>query len=230
MKILAIGAHPDDIEIFMYGCLSACKARGDDIELAVATDGAAGTVLSGSDGLAGQRAKETTKGLADLGVPQLLDLPDGKLAGAAGADVLVAALINSVRPDLIITHAPEDYHPDHRALSKNVTDAAGFICPVLFADTLMGVGFIPDFYIDITPFIEAKMSAIGAHHSQQPEKFADATRLHNRFRAAQCNAPDGHYAEAYRFQPRFPFGDIRALIPPAPPVRAFYEAVSDTLL
>ena len=37
MKILAIGAHPDDIEIFMYGCLSACKARGDDIALAVAT-------------------------------------------------------------------------------------------------------------------------------------------------------------------------------------------------
>ena len=74
------------------------------------------------------------------------------------------------------------------------------------------------------------MSAIGAHHSQQPEKFADATRLHNRFLAAQCNAPDGHYAEAYRFQPRFPFGDIRALIPPAPPLRAFYEAGSDTLL
>ena len=230
MKILAIGAHPDDIEIFMYGMLSACKARGDDIALAVVTDGAAGTVLSGSDGLAAQRVTETTEGLADLGVPQLLDLPDGKLAGAAEADARIAALIKGAAPDLIVTHAPEDYHPDHRALSKNVTDAAGFICPVLFADTLMGVGFIPDFYVDITPFIEAKMSAIGAHHSQQPEKFADATRLHNRFRAAQCNAPDGQYAEAYRFQPRFPFGDIRALIPSAPPVRAFYEAGSNTLL
>ena len=46
MKILAIGAHPDDIEIFMYGFLSVCKNRGDEIDLIIATDGAAGSVLS----------------------------------------------------------------------------------------------------------------------------------------------------------------------------------------
>ena len=42
MKILAVGAHPDDIEIFMYGLLSVCKNRGDELVLVVATEGAAG--------------------------------------------------------------------------------------------------------------------------------------------------------------------------------------------
>ena len=44
MKIMAIGAHPDDIEIFMYGLLFAFKSRGDILKLLIATDGAAGTI------------------------------------------------------------------------------------------------------------------------------------------------------------------------------------------
>ena len=44
MRILAMGAHPDDLEIFCYGLLAACKDRGDELHLAVATDGAAGAV------------------------------------------------------------------------------------------------------------------------------------------------------------------------------------------
>ncbi len=230
MKVLGIGAHPDDIEIFFYGILSACKARGDDIKLAVVTDGAAGNVLGNSKDLADRRAEETLNGLIALGKPELLGLPDGRLAEADGADAKIEALIKDAKPDLIITHAPEDYHPDHRAVSQKVTDAAGFICPILFSDTLMGVGFMPDFYVDITLFMPAKLLAIAAHHSQQPGKFSEATRLHNRFRAAQCNAPEGCFAEAYRFEPRFPFADIRALVPPAPPLRAFYRAGADNLL
>ena len=230
MKVLGIGAHPDDIEIFFYGMLSACKARGDDIKLVVATDGAAGTVLDSSKDLANKRVEETRKGLMALGKPVLLGLPDGKLSEADAADAKIEALIKEANPDLVITHAPEDYHPDHRALSQKVTDASGLICPVLFADTLMGTGFMPDFYVDITLFMPAKLSAIAEHHTQQPGKFAEATRLHNRFRAAQCNAPEGYFAEAYRFEPRFPFTDIRALVPPAPPVRAFYQAGADNLL
>ena len=230
MRVLGIGAHPDDIEIFFYGILSACKARGDDIILAVATDGAAGTVMGSSKDLADKRAEETRNGLMALGMPVLLGLPDGKLAEAEGAGAKIRSLIEEVNPDLIITHAPEDYHPDHRALSQKVTDATGFICPILFADTLMGTGFVPDFYIDITPFMPAKLSAIAEHHTQEPSRFAEATRFHNRFRAAQCNAPEGYFAEAYRFQPRFPFADIRALVPAAPPVRAFYQASADNFL
>jgi len=229
MKIMAIGAHPDDIEIFMYGFLAAAGARGDNLHLAVATDGAAGGAESGP-ALAAQRAAEARTGLAGLGAVTLLDLPDGGLAVAPDASAKITDYIRGTAPDLIITHAPEDYHPDHRALSKFVTDAAGFICPVLFCDTLMGVGFAPDYYVDITPYFSAKQTAIMAHTSQQPDRFAAATAIVNRFRAAQCNAPDGHYAEAYRTDNRFPFSDVRSLLPPAPPHRPFYVPGSDALI
>lgn len=229
MNITAIGAHPDDLEIFAYGFLAVAAARGDRLTLGIATDGAAG----GSDpgpALAVKRAAEARDGLAGLGVPVGLDLPDGGLAGAPMARARITDFIRSSAPDLVITHAPEDYHPDHRALSAFVSEAAGFICPVLYCDTLMGVGFAPDYYVDISAYFAAKQQAIMAHHSQDPTRFCAAAQITNRFRAAQCNAPDGHYAEAYRLDSRFPFTDIRAMLPPAPPYRPFYVPGSDALI
>ena len=230
---MALGAHPDDIEIFMFGLLMACKDRGDEISLVVATDGAAGGVTGGgrdAKTLAEVRAEETRQGLKSLGTPVMLDLPDGMLGASDLASARVSKAITSSKPDLIITHAPEDYHPDHRALAQLVTDAAGFTAPVLYADTLMGVGFMPQFYVDITSYIEIKCAAIMAHQTQNPEKFTQATILNNRFRAAQMNAPDEHYMEAYRSDSRFPFADIRSLLPPAPPLRPFYRGAADALI
>ena len=229
MKIVGIGAHPDDVEIFFYGFLAACKARGDDISIGVATDGAAGGDNPGAE-LAVIRAKETANALGALAPPTLLGLPDGGLVDVAGAREVIGAYLRDCKPDLVVTHAPDDYHPDHRALSHYVTDAVGFTCPILFAETLMGVGFTPDFYVDITPFFAAKQAAIMAHDSQEPERFAAASALMNRFRAAQCNAPDGHYAEAYRMASRFPFTDIREMLPAAPAYRPFYVTGSDALI
>lgn len=232
VNITAVGAHPDDIEIFMYGFLAAAKARGDVLTLIVATDGGAGTQMGGAknNDLAAKRELETKKGLADLGSPKFLGLPDGQLAfvDSAGQDIADAILKSA--PDLILTHAPQDYHPDHRALSAYVSDSAGFRCPVLFADTLMGIEFTPDYYVDITPYAEAKAKAIMVHESQQPTRFVEAMRLMNRYRAGQCNAPDGHYAEAYQLSRRFPFADIRSMLPPAPLLRPFYVKDSDALI
>ena len=194
--ITAIGAHPDDLEIFMFGMLSVCQARGDTLSLIVATDGAAGGDQPGAE-LAAKRAVETKTGLAALGQPVMLNLPDGKLATHDGAAEIIRDAVLDQQPDLVITHAPEDYHPDHRALSRYIADAAGFRCPLLYADSLMGTGFIPEYYVDITSYMAAKEAAIMAHESQEPERFVAATRIHNRFRAAQMNAPDGHYMETY---------------------------------
>ena len=230
MRILAIGAHPDDLEIFCYGLLAAFKARGDQLDLAVATDGAAGTVAGADNSLAERRAEETKTALVRLGVPELLGLPDGALATAARGREVIAEHIRCVAPDLIVTHDPADYHTDHRTLSSWVTELAGFSCPVLYADTLMGVGFQPQFFVDITTWQAHKQAAILAHESQVPERFANGAALLNRFRAAQCNAPDGHYAEAYRTLARFPFADIRGLLPAPPPYRPFYVPGSDAFL
>ena len=66
MRILAMGAHPDDLEIFCYGLLAACKDRGDELHLAVATDGAAGAVAGQDNALAERRAAETKLALSLL--------------------------------------------------------------------------------------------------------------------------------------------------------------------
>ncbi len=229
MRVLAIGAHPDDLEIFCYGLLASLKSAGHELALAVATDGAAGVIAGKEKGsaLAQIRADETIAALAPLGRPELLGLSDGQLATQHGAAEAVDSLIRQTKPELIITHDSADYHPDHRALSGFVSASAGFGCPVLYAEPLMGVGFLPDYYVDITEHNDAKQQAILAHHSQRPERFAAAASLMNRYRAAQCNAPDGYYAESYRTASRFPFADIRAMLPPPPAYRRFYDSGSD---
>ena len=229
MKILAIGAHPDDLEIFFYGTLAACVARGDEVRVAVATDGAAGGSSPGNI-LAKKRSKETIKGLEKIGKPYLLNFSDGMLASEDDARRIITELVNEFKPDAIFTHDPEDYHPDHRALSRFVQDAAGFKCPLFFSDTLMGINFVPEFYVDITSYFKEKTDAIMAHSSQNPERFAACAKLQNRFRAGQCNAPEGNYAEAFRIFRRFPFAHAGEILPASPPFRPFYIPGSDAFI
>lgn len=219
MNILAIGAHPDDIEIFMFGTLAACAARGDHLDYVIATDGAKG----GKDdpaSLSARRKSEAGAAAAVLGASiHFLDLPDGELVADAVLIGALKAAIAATAPDLIITHAANDYHGDHRALSEGVRIAASFSAPVLHCDTLRGVGASPTHYVDITAHIEAKDVAIRLHASQDPERFVTSARQLSAFRAAQANAPEGAHAEAFSFEPVFPFVDIRDLLPPAPGVR-----------
>lgn len=219
MILLALGAHPDDIEIYMFGKLAAAKARGDDVVLAVVTDGAAG---GGGDPeeLRRTRRAEASAAAGLLGLmPRFLDFSDGTLVADAGLVAALKSIIVGTAPDLIITHAPNDYHGDHRALSDAVRIAASFSAPVLWADNMQGAGFVPTHYVDITEHIAAKKEAIRAHVSQDPERFVIAAERLNAFRASQANGWPPSYAEAFRFEPSFPFVDIRDLLPPAPSLR-----------
>jgi LmbE family N-acetylglucosaminyl deacetylase len=78
---------------------------------------------------------------------------------------------------------------------------------------------IPSVYVDITPYKGAKVTAIRCHLSQDPERFVARAGLQNQWRAFQCNGGLDHWAEAFRFEPRYPFTDIRSLLPPAPKVK-----------
>lgn len=218
MRILAIGAHPDDLEIFAFGSLSAWAAMGADLVLAVATDGAKGGALPAAE-LRTLRAAETTRALAALGVPRFLGFPDGGLRADAALEAVLQDLLADVQPDLVLTHAPNDYHADHRALSAGLSQAAGFAVPVLWMDTLNGTGFTPTHWVEVTPYWAAKEAAILAHESQDPARFVRMANRQAAFRAGECNAPPEARAEAFRFEPRFPFADIRGLLPPAPPLR-----------
>jgi LmbE family N-acetylglucosaminyl deacetylase len=219
MRVLALGAHPDDIEIFMFGALAAWKAAGAELTFTIATDGAKGGTGDRRE-LARTRRSEAQTAADLLGADLLfLDFPDGALVADAALDGALKALMNDVEPDIVVTHARNDYHGDHRALSDAVAIAASFTAPVIYADTLQGVGAEPTFFVDITGYFALKTEAIRCHVSQDPERFVLAAGSHNAFRASQCNAPVGAYAEAYGFKPIYPFADIRALLPPAPPVR-----------
>ena len=219
MKVLALGAHPDDIEIFMFGTLAAYATQGAELTFAIATDGAKGG--RGDPGsLVRARREEATAAAALLGVtPHFLGFPDGALVADSVLIGALKTLIGDVQPNLAITHAPNDYHGDHRALSDGVRIATSFAVPVLHVDTMGGTGFSPTHYVDISTHFDLKAKAIRAHQSQDPERFVHAARTQNAFRAGQCNGAAGSFAEAFRFEPVFPFADIRALLPPAPPIR-----------
>ncbi len=229
MNILAFGAHPDDIEIYMYGLLKVCLDRGDNVFPVVVTDGSLGTVLIKRN-LKQIREKEAKKSLSIFNTPTFLNSKDGSLSFDVKVVQKIKKIIIRVKPDLIVTHSPLDYHPDHIALSKYVRQAAGFSSPILYADTLMGVNFNPTIYIDITNHIEEKLVAIMYHKSQNPEKFVYATKLLNNFRAAQCNGNINGYAEAYFFEKYFPFSDIKDLLPPSPKTNRYYKNTTNSFL
>jgi LmbE family N-acetylglucosaminyl deacetylase len=219
MKVLALGAHPDDIEIFMFGTLAAMKEQGADLAFAIATDGSRGGTGDPA-ALARTRREEARAAAALLGVdPVFLDFPDGELIPDASLISRLKVLVADTDPDLVITHAPNDYHADHRALSQAAGIAVSFRAPLLFAEALGGTGFEPTTYVDISAHFETKAAAIRAHCSQDPERFVERITAANGYRALQCNGEPGEYAEAFRFQPVFPFADIRDLLPPAPRIR-----------
>jgi len=217
---LALGAHPDDIEIFMFGTMAAYAAQGAELTFAIATDGARGG-RSDPRVLARVRREEATAAAALIGAaPRFLDFPDGELIADTAFISALKALIGDVKPDLAITHAPYDYHGDHRALSDGVRIAASFGVPVLHADTMGGTGFAPTHYVDTSAYSDLKARAIRMHQSQDPDRFVDIARTQNAFRSGQCNGAPGSLAEAFRFEAMFPFGDIRALLPPAPAIQS----------
>ena len=117
MKILALGAHPDDIEIFMYGLVSIYKKEGNQVFTMIATDGSKG----GSPGgklLSKKRQKETIAGLEKISKPIFLNIPDGELGEDPEHRKIIKENILKIMPDLIITHSQNDYHSDHRSLSS----------------------------------------------------------------------------------------------------------------
>jgi LmbE family N-acetylglucosaminyl deacetylase len=216
--MLAIGAHPDDLEILCGGTLARCAARGDAVTMLVMTDGSAGHAEIGAAELAVIREREARSAAAVIGADLVwLGLPDEFVFNDEPTRRRLLDAIRAARPDLILTHDPDDYHPDHRATSRAVFDASFImglpnvrtaspphpgVAPLYYFDTLAGVGFRPEEYVDITECVETKRAMLAAHASQ-----VDWLRHHDsidiqafmetvaRFRGLQCGC---EFAEAFR--------------------------------
>ncbi len=202
LHIVAVGAHPDDIELSMAGLLISAVRAGHRATWVVVTDGAAGGGGHDPD-LATRRGAEAAAGAARGGADLIaLGFPDGRLAWTDAAASAVGGKLAALAPDLIVTHPLSDYHPDHRAVARMVGDTAPLGVPILRADTLLGLHFIPELLFDITPVFEAKISALAAHESQATQALPEAIGVWNRFRGLQSAGRRFRYAEAYAFDHR----------------------------
>lgn len=234
MKVLAIGAHPDDIEIACSGTLAKCVKRGDEVTVCHVSSGNLGHVIIPPDELRVIRAAEAKKagGMAGIkvvcaGFDDLEIFDNNKAARDKIVDV-----IKSVNPDFIITHNPDDYMPDHTAVSRLVFDAsftatlpnyksgvkeAARLVPIYYMDTLAGVNFQPEEYVDISEEIDLKIRMLECHESQlvwmkehDGIDFADMVRTCSRYRGYQCGA---EYAEGFRQCKVYLKGTTKRLLP-----------------
>jgi LmbE family N-acetylglucosaminyl deacetylase len=218
MRVLAVGAHPDDLEILCAGTLARFVMEGHYVLMAHACRGDKGHGQIPPEELGEVRYREAQAAAAVVGAEALaLGFPDCELYVGDASTRCFVDLIRRAQPDLIITHHPDDYHGDHRAVSKLVVDAsfaAGLsyyvtelpavaVTPsVYFMDTLAGIDFTPKEYVDITATIEVKLAAMRSHQSQvtwirehHASDIEDLIRTVAHFRGLQCGA---RYAEGFQ--------------------------------
>ncbi len=224
-KVLFCGAHPDDAEIYSFGSLFSYAERGAEIILLLATAGEKGlTARSKDQPLSVTRLQEAQQAAAMLLARLVqLEMPDGAL-GTQRIPLVrrLMAFIDQERPDVILTHSPNDYHHDHRVLSAAVTYAAADIAPVFYIDNMKGQNFVPTHYVDITPFHDQKMLALRQHQSQKPRRYVLAATALAKERGFAATGREGVMMEGLRFQPSPAFKNTQHLFPRgtilAPPV------------
>ena len=234
MRVLAIGAHPDDVELACSGTLVKCVKRGDTVIVCHASSGNLGHVVIPPDELTVIRANEAKKAGAMAGIEVIwggfndLDIYDNN---KEARDKMVD-IIKYANPDFIITHDPNDYMPDHTAVSRLVFDASFAatlpnyktnepnptkLVPIYYMDTLAGVGFNPTEYVDVTDEIDLKMDMLECHESQlvwmrehDNIDFADMVKTCSKYRGYQCGAT---YAEGFRQCQVYLKGTTKRLLP-----------------
>ncbi len=160
-RILAIGAHPDDVEIGCGGALAKYRAMGDEVRILTLSRGAVG-------GNAAIRAQEATRAAGILGATlQLADLPDTRISDGFATIEIIKAAIQSFSPTHVYTHSSHDAHQDHRSThAASVVAARGVSNVYAYQSPSSTVDFRPTHFVDIADCIDKKIEALGAHESQ----------------------------------------------------------------
>jgi LmbE family N-acetylglucosaminyl deacetylase len=216
-RALALGAHPDDVELQAGGTLASWARRGVQVELACFTAGEKGSSDPDADpaelGRVRRAEAEAAAGALGAAVPvHFLGAVDGELEVTMAMRLAVARLVRTVRPDVVVGHDPWRrwlLHPDHRAAGLLTVDGVVAARDPLYAPeptgglaahrphTVLLFGTdSPDEWVDVTAAMDAKLAAVAAHASQ----VGDATDLERRVRTwnAAIGAARGlHYAEAF---------------------------------
>ena len=218
MNVLAIGCHPDDLEIACFGTLSRMVKDGHKVFTCHIANGNLGHAVIMPDEIRAIRTKEAEESARLIGSESInIDVGDMHVDSHNKESITkLAVVIRETKPDLIIAHNPDDYMQDHMEsshLAFNASFAASVahytnegkahpICPIFYMDTLAGVNFVPTEYVDISDYIELKLNALSCHRSQidwmkEHDKidFVDFVRTASKGRGLQCNVA---YAEGFR--------------------------------
>ena len=134
LRIIAFGAHPDDAELKFAGTAALFAAQGAKVKLVALTNGDVGHFSQAGGPLAQRRKAEVEACHAKLDVAtEVLDIHDGELMPDLETRKKVANLIRDWQADIVLSHRPWDYHPDHRAVGKLAEDAAVVVAAPYFA-------------------------------------------------------------------------------------------------
>lgn len=160
-RVLAIGAHPDDIEIGCSGTLMKLADRGDEVFLYIATKGERG----GEPEVRQREAERSAEkmgakgiiwgGFVDCEIPHGLPLIQG-----------IESAIQKVKPEMLFVHGPEDTHQDHRGLADAAQSAARRVPNFLFYESPTTLHFMPSVYCNIESTITRKIELLETHFSQ----------------------------------------------------------------
>jgi LmbE family N-acetylglucosaminyl deacetylase len=161
MNILAIGAHPDDIEYGCAGTLIKYAERGHRIYLMVLT--------SGQEGGSSEIRKQEQENAAELMSVQKIfwgGYHDTQLPLNKELIEKIEEVLGEVNPDLILVNYGDDTHQDHRILTQATMSATRYVRNVLFFEVPTTQNFNPQVYVDISDTLERKSQVLNAHASQ----------------------------------------------------------------
>jgi len=196
VNILAIGAHPDDIEYGCGGMLAKYARRGHVVFVFVASDGALG-------GDATVRRREQEESAQILGVRKVFwgEYPDTEVPLSRDLIIRLETVIRQVEPRMIFVNSPEDTHQDHRHLAQGAMSATRYVPNFLFFEVPTTVNFAPNCYTDVADVLDVKLASLEAHRSQVSKtNIEDLTILElarscANFRGIQARVK---YAEAFQ--------------------------------
>jgi len=191
-RILAIHAHPDDLELTCCGTLARLKARGCEIFLTTMSPGDKGSAELNADSIAAVRRQEAQDAAALLGSPwTCLEFRDLCIDVNDASRRKVTEILRKTRPDIILTAPPVDYMSDHESTSRLVRDACfcaavpnykteqwdpapihDKIPALYYVDPVEGIDWFgnpvePDFIVDITETMDLKLQMLACHASQR---------------------------------------------------------------
>lgn len=183
-RILAIGAHPDDCDIRAGGTALLWARAGCVVKFVSVTNGESGHHEMSGEPLIARRTAEAQAAGEVAGIEYLvMDNPDGKLVPGLDERWKLMRVIREFKPDLILTHRPNDYHPDHRYTSQLVQDCSYLVgvpnvCPeaeplrsapaiAYFQDEFQKpLPFHADVAVDIDSVFQDKVRMLNCHESQ----------------------------------------------------------------